>query len=555
MDTQNLETKAETNVETKVETNIPQNQKETSVKSGKKKKVTMIIVLTVLGLLLVGIGVYLIYGYQHKDEFFKGTMINGSDVSGMTVSEVQDVLTDSAAAYALTVTTKDDKTAEITAEDINYRYDLEGTVENVHNRQSWWKWGLAYLIAEDGNNTVPIVYDEDALKAVVKEWAFMKKANQTAPVDAVLAYEKDKYVVTEHVDGNTIDTDILCEALIEAVDNGASAITVEETGAYILPEVTSDDPVLNDNAEVLNKEANFNITYNLSDGSTKVIDKDVLLTWMSTDETGRYYRDEEVFKEKITAFVTELNSAVEAGNESDVTFTSGNPNNQREVSVHCYISNKWALDVEAEIEQLTDEVFSCTTATREPIYSTRRFEGDGELGDTYVEIDLSAQHLWYYEDGVLQLESDIVSGTYTDAARRTPGGIYNLNYKQRDRTLRGQKVQEVTEIEVPVEVVIPGTDPVLDEQGNVIQEGTPPTTVIEMRKEQKIEEKYEYESFVSYWMPFNGGIGMHDANWRGAFGGSIYMYSGSHGCINMPSSKAAKLYEMIETGCVVVCYY
>lgn len=547
MDTQNLETK--------VETNIPQTQEETKAESGKKKKVTLIIGLTVLGLLLVGIGVYLIYGYQHKDEFFKGTTINGADVSGMTVGEVQDVLTDSAASYVLTVTTKDDKTAEITAEDIDYRYELEGTVEKVHNRQSWWKWGLAYLIAEEGNNTVPIVYDEDALKSVVEGWAFMKKANQIAPVDAVLAYEKDKYVVTEHVDGNTIDTAILCEALIEAVDNGAAAITVEETGAYILPEVTSDDPVLNDNAEVLNKEANFNITYNLADGSTKVIDKDVLLTWMSTDETGRYYRDEEVFKEKITAFVTELNAAVEAGNESDVTFTSGNPKNQREVTVHCFISNAWALDVEAETAQLTEEVFNNTTITREPVYSARRFEGDGALGDTYVEIDLSAQHLWYYEDGILQLESDIVSGTYTDATRRTPGGIYKLNYKQRDRTLRGQKVQEVTEVEVPVEVVVPGTDPVLDEFGNVIQEGTPPTTIIEMRKEQKIEEKYEYESFVSYWMPFNGGIGMHDASWRGAFGGSYYMYGGSHGCINMPSSKAAKLYEMIETGCVVVCYY
>ena len=56
-------------------------------------------------------------------------------------------------------------------------------------------------------------------------------------------------------------------------------------------------------------------------------------------------------------------------------------------------------------------------------------------------------------------------------------------------------------------------------------------------------------------MPFNGGIGMHDATWRGSFGGSIYQYSGSHGCINMPKAKAASLYEMIEKDCTVVCYY
>ena len=73
--------------------------------------------------------------------------------------------------------------------------------------------------------------------------------------------------------------------------------------------------------------------------------------------------------------------------------------------------------------------------------------------------------------------------------------------------------------------------------------------------EQKVEQKPEYESFVSYWMPFNGGIGMHDATWRGSFGGSIYMYSGSHGCINMPPAKAAELYGMLPIGTPVVIHY
>ena len=65
---------------------------------------------------------------------------------------------------------------------------------------------------------------------------------------------------------------------------------------------------------------------------------------------------------------------------------------------------------------------------------------------------------------------------------------------------------------------------------------------------------YEYESHVDYWMPFNGGIGFHDASWRSKFGGTIYQYSGSHGCINLPVDKAKLLYEKVYKGMPVLCH-
>ena len=65
----------------------------------------------------------------------------------------------------------------------------------------------------------------------------------------------------------------------------------------------------------------------------------------------------------------------------------------------------------------------------------------------------------------------------------------------------------------------------------------------------------DYESPVTYWMPFNGGIGLHDATWRSRFGGSIYYYSGSHGCVNLPYSAAADIYSIVEAGMPVVCYW
>ena len=108
------------------------------------------------------------------------------------------------------------------------------------------------------------------------------------------------------------------------------------------------------------------------------------------------------------------------------------------------------------------------------------------------------------------MDTDFVSGTYYESGRRTPSGSYALMYKQKDQVLRGTRQPDGT---------------------------------------------YEYESPVKYWMPFNGGIGFHDASWRGSFGGSIYLYSGSHGCINLPTSAAATLYENIEAGGPVLCFY
>lgn len=63
-----------------------------------------------------------------------------------------------------------------------------------------------------------------------------------------------------------------------------------------------------------------------------------------------------------------------------------------------------------------------------------------------------------------------------------------------------------------------------------------------------------YKSFVNYWMPFNGGIGMHDASWRSKFGSSIYKTNGSHGCINLPYNAAKTIYEYIDSSMPIIVY-
>ena len=118
--------------------------------------------------------------------------------------------------------------------------------------------------------------------------------------------------------------------------------------------------------------------------------------------------------------------------------------------------------------------------------------------------------MYYYQNGSIIFDSDIVSGDIRYADRQTPPGIFTLYWKKSPDVLRGQ---------------------------------------------QKPDGTYEYETPVTYWMPFNGGIGFHDATWQDYFGGDRYTYAGSHGCINMPLDAAATLYNIIDTNVPIVCFY
>ena len=101
-----------------------------------------------------------------------------------------------------------------------------------------------------------------------------------------------------------------------------------------------------------------------------------------------------------------------------------------------------------------------------------------------------------------ELETDIVTGN-TGRRMGTPQGINYIHGKQRNQILRGA----------------------------------------------------DYESFVKYWVPVVGNIGIHDASWRGSFGGQIYQTGGSHGCINTPTANMSQLYEMVEVGMPVIMFY
>ncbi len=127
--------------------------------------------------------------------------------------------------------------------------------------------------------------------------------------------------------------------------------------------------------------------------------------------------------------------------------------------------------------------------------------GYDSITDTYIEISIDQQHLWFYKDGQLVSETDIVTGLKN--RRDTPTGVFYISERIPGKYLRGA----------------------------------------------------DYTTWVNQWMRLtNSGVGLHDAYWRSTFGKNIYEYDGSHGCINLPKDYAKKLYGLVETGYPVIIY-
>jgi hypothetical protein len=163
----------------------------------------------------------------------------------------------------------------------------------------------------------------------------------------------------------------------------------------------------------------------------------------------------------------------------------------------------YVIDKSGEKEQLLEDLSGGKPVEREPVYELRGLHrGDNDIGDTYVEIDYTNQHLWFYKDGELVTETDIVSGNIS-RGNGSSDGVFPVGYKARNQTLVGEN----------------------------------------------------YSSDVDFFIQFSYNVGIHDASWRSTFGGQIYKTSGSHGCINVPRKIASKIYDEIEAGIPVVAYY
>lgn len=480
------------------DTNEPDKSVKSKEKPEKKKRHKVIIPITVLALSLIFLAYLAIAGY-FTNHFFPGTTINGMDCGNLTLEEITEKwMRSHAEQYSLTLLDKDgNELIKISAQDIHIEFSDDGSLSRIlenQNALAWIAalWGKTDIVTEI---TVRPEYDVAALRDILAQAGLFSGDEKRKPQDACISEYSEEikgYTIIPEEEGERLDEETTLVCVEEALTRMAAQLDLEEAKCYEQPAVTSEDPDLLAELEELNKVVGTCITYDWN-GSEEVLDGDLIHEWLDW-ENGVLALD----REQVAAYVAEKAKENDTYGKKRKFLTT--------LGVELTLPSGaygWKTDREAETDTLVQLIMDGAVTEREPEYSCKGWvKGKDDIGNSYVEADLSNQHLYLYENGELILETDFVSGNVA-RGNITPAGVFGITYKKKDAVLRGQ----------------------------------------------------DYETPVSYWMPFNGNIGMHDATWRRSFGGDIYLTNGSHGCINLPLDMAASIYEHVQKGFPVICYY
>lgn len=318
---------------------------------------------------------------------------------------------------------------------------------------------------------------------LIKEYNKDKEESVNASYDI----KDNKFVLVNEVVGTQIDSQSFVSAITSSLDKyGFLSDELKISDYYIKPEVT--DEIMQTTIDDANKYADWYVKY--SDGSKYTIDAERDITLTYDNDSFKM----EVNNEFLADIVKDVNSKfTTVGSDWDFKTTDG-----ENVKVS---GGTWGnqVDKESELAELQELFSKCEVQdNREPVYSSSYTD----IGNTYVEVSISKQHVWVYENGNCVMDTDCVTGD-AHLSRDTPKGVYYISECIDGKYLTGDN----------------------------------------------------YKTWVNKWMRLtNTGIGLHDAYWRSAFGGSIYKTNGSHGCINLPAKFASDLFEKAYRGMPVIIY-
>lgn len=458
------------------------------MKTGKKVVIALIIILLALTAAAYGYGVY-----YFTDHFLPGSQVNGFNCSYKTADETEELLAKEVQAYVLTVETRNNGKESITAEEAGLVYKPDGAAAKLIRKQDRYKWFLAFNQKKEYKLETETIYDDDKkLTKAVKSLKCMQKDNMEAPADACIKDNGETYEIQAEQEGTTLDTKKVQKVIRAAVSAGDTTVDLEKKDCYKKPSVYKDDETLKKDCDQMNKLTSCVITYDFSDRSEQ-LDRNTIKDWLTKDENGDYTVD----KNQVAAYVNNLGYKYDTFGCTR-TFNTYD-GRQKTIKGGDY---GWAIDQTTETDWLYNAILAGTTEVRQPAYAYSGLCRDtNDIGNTYVEIDLTNQRMVFYKDGQLLVDTAVVTGCIKKGYG-TPTGCFALDAMRSPAVLKGTG----------------------------------------------------YSAPVTYWMPFSGGVGIHDATWRSKFGGQIYITNGSHGCVNTPKDQAAIIYNNISVGVPIVVY-
>ncbi len=465
----------------------------------KKKTIRNILLFLFVPLALIAM-IYVIISLYYIDRFYNGTWINGVNFSNKTVAEAEESLIEYKASYVLRIIEPDGDSEVIYGSDIDYAESF-ANVETIKRNQGIWRWIFAFSDVNFYTIESTITYDEEKLEQVVQALNCVSGEDVQPPQDAYIEFTDEGVNLVSEQYGTQVDAQKLLALVQSALEAGNTRLIIDSS-CYATPEITTESEEIREIMDQVEKIEAVTITYTIGD-SQEVLDGTTIKSWICQDEDGNITVD----SEKVEAYVQSLADTYDTvGDSRQFTTTSG------ETVTVAGGNYGWAIDVDSETEELIQLLVNGESQTREPIYSaTAAVHGGNEIGDTYIEISIDDQHMWFYKDGVLYADTNIVTGDASDGYD-TPRGSFKVLNRYTDIILKGENKDGTT-----------------------------------------------YESPVSFWLGFLGSAyGIHDASWRGesqsSYGSDIYQYDGSHGCVNTPYPMMEMIFNAVEVNTPVMIY-
>lgn len=458
-----------------------------------RRRKRRIIIASIAAAALLLAAVYFGMVMYFNSHFFFRTKINGWKVGGMDLEKAEKKVGDGVEDYLLTVFDRDGEKHHIYGQDIGCKYVPDGSVEKLLEGQNPFRWIFAVFEPEEGEVPVTMEYEEDLISGAVAGMDCFQEGNIVEPENAEIKLGEDGYYIEPEEMGTHMVFENVLAKVKQAVSAGDSEVVLADED-YINPEITQTDAIVTSAMDRIKGYENAEITYEIKDYEEKLF-KERIRGFIQVGEDYSVSLKEDEIEKYVQTLASTYNTY------ADVRSFKTSSGDTVEIGGGDY---GWIVNKPKEAEQIKADLEAGAPVSREPVYSQRPFaEGKNDIGNTYIEIDYTKQHLWYYENGSLVTETDVVTGNIS-RNNGSPDGVFKIVYKESPAVLKGE----------------------------------------------------DYESDVTYFMPFAYNVGIHDASWRnGKFGGDIYKHSGSHGCINAPLEVAAALYERVKVGTPVVAFY
>ena len=455
----------------------------------KKKKKKKALLITLSAILLIYFG-----GVVYCANFFVGnSKINDIDVSYKSINEANDLIQKDADRYTLTVDYRNGSEVMKPA-DVDGKVVLKKSMKQVKKEQNPFIWFMYFFEDSDLEVGYKLDYSETNLDKYLNSLYYLDRNNMIEPEDAYVRLEDGEAKLIKETDGTVLDYELVKNAYVDAINNFETELVIENEDCYKIADITSESDSIQNTMKKAEDYLDIKAQYDFK-GYIYQIPKEELTKMAYIDSNGNV----EISETNVRLYAKKFAEEFTTYHKDREFYTHDNK--------HILISGGyygWQIDEEAEEQELYDEMIKKHDFVKEPacIADAYTLCDMNDIGDNYVEIDLTDQHVYIIRDGKVVYDTLCVSGNES-RGMGTPGGVYPITYTQQHAILRG-----------------PG-----------------------------------YETPVAYWMPFNGGIGMHDATWKSKFGEDYYKYDGSHGCINLSLEAAGEIFQLVEKGMPVVCYW